>query len=282
MLDIPMMPGRTTRAAAAGCGVLRVVCRGGRSVAEQVYATSPLRLLTPRNHGRAAWVYTSTYGGGLVDGDRLRLDVEVGAGATAFVSTQASTKVYRSPGGTAADLHVRVLPGGLAVVLPDPVVCFKGARYHQRQEFDVAAGSGLVLVDWITSGRRASGEQWAFSQLRSESIVRVGDRVMVHDALALRAVDGELSRRLGRFHVLATVVVAGAMLHTYAASIVAAANADRVSTRADQLVAATPVADMGCVLRLAGTSHERVAETVRTHLAFVPNLLGDSPWSRKW
>ena len=31
----------------------------------------PLRLLTPANHGHAAWVYTSSYGGGLVDGDRV-------------------------------------------------------------------------------------------------------------------------------------------------------------------------------------------------------------------
>ena len=35
----------------------------------------------PDNHGHAAWVYTSSYGGGIVGGDALHLDIEVGAEA---------------------------------------------------------------------------------------------------------------------------------------------------------------------------------------------------------
>src|SRR6266508_3728405 len=111
--------------------MLTVTRSGGRSLVHGAYATSPLRLLTPSNHGRAAWVYTSSYGGGLVDGDRIAIDVDVTSGATAFVSTQASTKVYRSPNGTTATLHGRVGPGALLVMAPDPVVCFADARYRQ-------------------------------------------------------------------------------------------------------------------------------------------------------
>jgi urease accessory protein len=80
----------------AGQGVLRVVRTHGRSVASHVYATSPLRLLTPANHGHAAWVFLSSLGGGLVDGDRLALAVSVEKGAAAYLSTQASTRVYKS------------------------------------------------------------------------------------------------------------------------------------------------------------------------------------------
>src|SRR5207245_10808543 len=48
--------------------------RAGTATAlRRAYAESPLRLLTPRNHGNAAWVYTSTLGGGLLDGDGVRL-----------------------------------------------------------------------------------------------------------------------------------------------------------------------------------------------------------------
>ena len=48
-----------------GQGAIRIARRGRRSVAERVAAASPLRLLTPRNHGDAAWIYTSSFGGGL-------------------------------------------------------------------------------------------------------------------------------------------------------------------------------------------------------------------------
>ena len=46
---------------------------GAATVLRAAYAESPLRLLTPRNHGRSAWAYLSTLGGGFVDGDRVRL-----------------------------------------------------------------------------------------------------------------------------------------------------------------------------------------------------------------
>ena len=48
---------------------------GARTVGSAAYAESPLRLLTPGNHGEAARAYTSTLGGGLVDGDRVRLEL---------------------------------------------------------------------------------------------------------------------------------------------------------------------------------------------------------------
>jgi len=264
-----------------GVGRVRVVRSGGRSVVERLYATSPLRLLTPRNHGHAAWIYTSSYGGGLVDGDRIALQIDVEAGAAAMLSTQASTKVYRSPRGTSADLRAEVGGGGLLVLAPDPVVCFAGSRYRQNQRIDLAGDGALVLIDWVTAGRHASGERWACSEYRSELIVAAEGRTIVHDALALRASDGDLLRRMGRFNLLALVVLAGRTLRAESAAMVARADAEPVVARADQLVASTSLDD-ACVLRIAGTSYEQVAQTVRSYLAFLPALLGDSPWNRKW
>src|SRR5688572_3469687 len=81
---------------APGVGQIEVTRAAGRSRVTRAYATSPLRLLTPRNHGDAAWIYAASYGGGLLGGDRVQLSVQVANGARAFLSTQASTKIYRS------------------------------------------------------------------------------------------------------------------------------------------------------------------------------------------
>ena len=164
-LDSPAALIRAETSAVNGRGRLAVVRgRDGRSAVTRAYTTSPLRLLMPKNHGSAAWIYTSSYGGGLVDGDRIVLEVDVGPGAAAFLSTQASTKVYRSPRGTGSELHARVSADGLFAVIPDPAVCFAAARYGQIQSFDLSARSGLVLVDWVSSGRHVSGERWAFHE----------------------------------------------------------------------------------------------------------------------
>src|SRR4029078_10544110 len=87
---------------APGSARIAVVRSGAKSVVSRAYVSSPLRLLTPANHGHGAWLYTSSFGGGFVDGDHIVMDVDVGRGATAFISTQASTKIYRSPAGTSS------------------------------------------------------------------------------------------------------------------------------------------------------------------------------------
>jgi urease accessory protein len=64
--------------------------------------------------------------------------------------------------------------GALLVSLPDPVVCFASSDYRQTQAFTVESSAGLVALDWMTSGRRGSGERWAFDAYASTTTLRVG------------------------------------------------------------------------------------------------------------
>ena len=99
---------------------------GATTAVSEAYADSPLRILTPRNHGEAAWAYTGSLGGGLVGGDRLRMEVTLGQSARAFISTQGPTRVYRSAHDCESELHASVGPGAALFLLPDPVACFAG------------------------------------------------------------------------------------------------------------------------------------------------------------
>ena len=265
-----------------GHGRLTVERADGRSVVRRAYATSPLRLLTPRNHGHAAWIYTSSYGGGLVDGDDIAVEASVGSGATAFLSTQSATRVYRSPRGTRVALDADVGEGGLLVVAPDAVICFAGSRYRQTQRITVAAGGGLVLVDWVTSGRRESGERWVFEEYVSRTVIQQAGRLVVHDAVALRASDGPLAERFGRYDVLAVAVLIGRGLEDEIERLDARVREAPLERRADRLVAFSQVEPGVGVLRIAGRTVEDVDDTLRDLLGFVPRLLGDSPWARKW
>jgi urease accessory protein len=269
-------------AEAPGTGFLRIARRGERSVVCRAFAASPLKLLTPRNHGAAAWIYSASYGGGLVGGDAIRLAVDVAPGAMAFISTQSSTKAYRSAQGTSARLDALVSDCGLLVVAPDPTVCFAGARYRQSQHVDLSGAAGLVLVDWLSSGRRAAGERWAFARYSSRTTVRVDGGLIFYDGLLLDPADGDVAARMGRFDVLATVLIVGPSLTVAADAVWTAVNAGPVIRRAGVLLSASRIAGHGVVLRIAGTSVEQVGRLIREHLGFVPTLLGDDPWSRKW
>jgi urease accessory protein len=273
------------RKPAPGHGLVEVARVAGRTAVVRARADSPLKLLAPRGRARSAWVFASTYGGGLVAGDDVRLRVKVGPGATLLLGTQASTKVYRSTDGrvTRQALGATVADGGLLVVAPDPLTPFAGAVHEQRQRVDLAPGGSLVLLDWITSGRRARGERWAFGRYASRNDVYQGGVHALADRLALDPADGPLDApsRLGRFECLALVVIIGPQL-AGASKLVLDEVGSRPLRRRETLVdAASPLRD-GVVLRVAAEATELLGRYLRETLAFVPELLGEDPWARKW
>ncbi|RKG96089.1 urease accessory protein UreD [Corallococcus sp. CA053C] len=244
-------------------------------------AHSPLRLLTPRNHGHAAWAYTSSFGGGLVDGDHLRLDVDLADGATALVATQGSNRVYRSPHGCQSDLHARVGPQALFAWVPDPTVCFTGARYSQTLDVTLAAGASLVLADVVTAGRSARGERWAFLRYASRLRIAREGRTVLDERQVLDAEHGALPERMGRFDALATVLLVGPALASARESLAARVAALPVKPRAGQVVSASPLGDDALLVRAAAVSLETLLSTTRDWLSFLPGLLGDDPWARR-
>jgi urease accessory protein len=108
-------------------------------------------------------------------------------GARAVVTTQASTKVYRSLRPASQEVKSSIADDALLVVLPDPVVCFAGGDFSQEQRYDLQPRASLVLVDWMTSGRHATGERWAFHHYSSRIDIRRAGRRVLYDMLRLDA-----------------------------------------------------------------------------------------------
>jgi urease accessory protein len=168
------------------------------------------------------------------------------------------------------------------VSVPDPVVCYAGARYDQTQEFHLDVDASLVAVDWMTSGRVAYGERWNFERYVARTTVLGPDGLHVRDVVRLCQEDGPLERRVGRFDVLALIIVAGRRLAAERDGLLETVARIRPASRPDIVMSAAPVPGAGCVLRVAGMHVEEVRRAVRALLSFVPSLLGDDPWERKW
>ncbi len=254
---------------------------GLRTRVTSAFAASPLRILTPRNQGHAAWAYTSSLGGGLVDGDRVRLEVRVGPGAAGVLSTQGHGRVYRSPHGCSSELVADVGQGGLLALLPDPTVCFAGARYHQRTEVRLERGAAVVLVDMLSAGRTARGERWAFRRYSGELMLRAGGGALVDEATLLDPAHGTIAERFGRFDALATVLIAGEPLREAIAALGSAISALPVAPRERLASSANAIGGEAMLVRMAAVSVEDLLPAIRAHLRFLPSLLGDDPWARR-
>ncbi len=267
--------------AASGTARLKFSRAGSQTVLERSFATSPVKLFTTRNYGGACWVYSATLGGGFVGGDSVRMTLEVGRESVALLATQASTKVYRSLKPSSQCISASIHEDALLAVLPDPVVCFAGADFSQEQRYDVSGRGNLVVVDWITSGRHAAGERWAFSRYRSRIDISRDGRRIFFDSLTLQHETDSVAERMGRFDVWATCVMTGARVADAAAAILESVSQLPVRAQADTIESACPLAG-GTLLRVAGTNVEEVGRLLRARLAFLHPLLGDDPWSRKW
>jgi urease accessory protein len=268
-----------------GQGILHLSFVAGRTAVVRSAATSPLKLLAPRRPGAAAWIYTSTYGGGLVAGDEIDLQLRLDSRTTCVVGTQSTTKVYKSPGGRVCrqTLSATVDDGALLVVAPDPVSCFAGARYEQRQRIEMHRGGALVVVDWFTSGRRCRGESWDMDGYASRLDVEFDGRHVLADAWRLSPDDGRLDSpfRLGRFHCAAALVLVGSRLAEAGGRMLAESARLPIDPASRLLEAGSPI-PQGIVLRLLGETPEQVGRRLTDRLSFLASELGEAPWSRKW
>jgi urease accessory protein len=265
----------------AGHAALVVERVRGRSVATRARAHSPMRLLLPDNRGGAQWAYTTSYGGGLVDGDALSVDARVGPGGALMLGTQASTKVFRGPRGASQALSLRVDEGALAVVLPDPVVCFADATYAQRADVDLGPGASLVLLDGLHAGRVARGERWAFARYASRLDVRHEGRLALSDRLLLDPAHGAVADRVGAFDAFATLALLGERVAPFAAAMLDRVGRAGPGAHPGRVESVTPI-EGGALLRVAASTAAEALAAVRAHLAFLPELIGDDPFTRRW
>ncbi|TRM66433.1 UreD urease accessory protein-domain-containing protein [Schizophyllum amplum] len=184
----------------AGTGRICLSLLDSTAVFSELSATYPLKLLSPRTSPQnVSVVYVLSYGGGLVGGDRVSLSVAVQRDAVLVMLSQGSTKVFKArPGQRLAkvqtDAHSSVTVQAFTFtvsdrscvfLLPDPVTCFRAASYNQIQTFRLARDASLVVLDWITSGRKTLGEDWLFARYYSVNEIFVEGRRVARDAMLL-------------------------------------------------------------------------------------------------
>lgn len=250
-----------------------------RSIVTRARSVAPLRLLTPTSRGLAAWVYQSSLGGGFVGHDTIALDVEVCPGARLFLTSQASSKVYRQA-LSRSRLDAVVRAGGVLVAWPDPIVCFATASFEQRQRFQLERGAGVIAVDAWTAGRLARGECWAFGRLMLRTEIEIDGAEVLADAVVVSPAHGALTARMADARAFATIAIAGE-------PVVAAAHQIERDSAARPVVGYPRISasawPWGAVIRVAAVTTEQLVAAIHEVVgATVRGVLGADPFVRKW
>ena len=167
-----------------------------RSRLQDLYQRAPCRVLFPDvEPGEPPQAVLLTTSGGLTGGDRLALDIEIGAAARATLTTQAAEKLYRAADGeadTRIDVRLRAGSGAWLEWLAQETILFEHARLRRVVEADLAADAQLLAVESIVFGRSAMGEDFTQGQVHDAWRIRRGGRLVWADALRLGGDVGRL------------------------------------------------------------------------------------------
>ena len=119
--------------------------------------------------GGGALAHIHNLSGGVLAGDKLSLDLEIGRHARAQVTSTGATRLYRSPPEAEAaqfSAHVDVGEHALLEYLPDSLIPFAGSRFRQNIVVNLAPHAALFWWETVAPGREARGEIFSYDALR--------------------------------------------------------------------------------------------------------------------
>ncbi len=193
---------------------LRFAPIGGMTRITRHFQHFPLQVfrpiyLDPHQPG-TAFVYVMSHGG-ILQGDRYRLDLICEPGASAHVTTQSATKIYRMESNYATQV-LRLSAGAESFLeyLPDAVIPFRDARFHGRNLLTVDPTATVIFGEMLLPGRVAYGENHDYTLFCSETEARGTDGALLFcDTLKFMPQNEPKHSpgRLGRHAVLATLYV---------------------------------------------------------------------------
>ncbi|MFF7902623.1 urease accessory protein UreD [Streptomyces sp. NPDC088817] len=130
--------------------------------------------------------YLMSTGGGIVQADRNRVDIDCGPGTAVHLTTQAATKLHRMEFDHATQVVNRTA-GEWSYVeyLPDPLIPYRDARFYQHTRVTADPTATVLLGETIAAGRLARGERHACRLLFSDLEVTRVDELVAVDTVRL-------------------------------------------------------------------------------------------------
>ena len=93
-------------------------------------------------------------GGGIVEGEKYNINVELKENVRAIITTQAASKVYKCENSYESfqETTLKLQENSILEYITDPVILYKDAVYRQENNIYMTKSSTLIYTDGITSG----------------------------------------------------------------------------------------------------------------------------------
>lgn len=185
----------------------------GKTCVKEQYSRVPLytqrALYLEEALSNMAYMYIISPSGGILQGDRYRMDITLRKHAFAHITTQGATRIYRMEKNYATQIvNIDVGEGCYFEYIPDQVIPYRDSRFYQEANLHVHDDATLLYSEIITPGRVASGEHFDYDICYMKAIAKDhNDRLKFTDVAMLEP----KKRDMNVFGVLANHEVVGNM-----------------------------------------------------------------------
>jgi urease accessory protein len=187
----------------------------GKTVIREQYTRVPLftqrAMYLEESLPAMAYVYIVSPSGGILQGDRYRIDITLDNNTFAHVTTQGATRIYKMEKNYASQIvNIKVGDGSYFEYIPDQIIPFRNSRFYQEVELLVHDNATMIYSEVIVPGRVASGEKFEYDLCYIKTIARnhLGktrfiDVVKLEPKKVNLTVDGIM----GNFNVIGTIYI---------------------------------------------------------------------------
>lgn len=185
----------------------------GETFLSESYQEPPLKVVRafPLAEG-AALAHLHNISGGLLGGDYLIQEINLGSRTRVQLTTTGATRVYRHRNDglpTTQSSEIVVGEGAQLEYLPDATIPFAGARFHQHTSIHLGSGAGLFWWEILAPGREARGELFNYDELAVKTRITAPGKTIAAENLLFTpaSVDVSSLARLGPYRYLATFYI---------------------------------------------------------------------------
>jgi urease accessory protein len=139
----------------------------GKTVIREQYCRVPLfiqrAIYLEETLPAMAYVYIISPSGGILQGDRYRIDIMLSNNALAHVTTQGATRIYKMEKNYGTQMvNINIGKGSYLEYIPDQIIPFRNSRFYQEVELNVHDNATMIYSETIVPGRVASGEKFVY------------------------------------------------------------------------------------------------------------------------
>lgn len=141
--------------------------RHGRSVLHDLYRVAPILVQQALYWDEAMpelpICSIISVGGGILQGDRYKIDISVGEGACAHVTSQGANRIHRMDANYASQYQTVTLDAGAYLeYLPDFTIPYRDSRFINHTDMVVDESATLLYGEMLMSGRKHHHESERF------------------------------------------------------------------------------------------------------------------------